>query len=805
MTGNPPLKKKSRFFENGKSKIGNLLHPLKKKARKDGDDSPERDANEDGRPLLANIQPFAPFTLPPKAPAPAPGQAHGDPSTSCSQGVRPATISFSQQHVLSGTHLQDRDQAQACTSTHPPTTPQDENSEAETEHESDSDDEEDDAEYNSSDEENTKPGRNTRRERRKAIYGAEALLPPGSGANIQASHGQVVQKPSFMGVPIHTTGAPASPSGPGVFPFGRSYYFSGVPTNANVTATGGQHTFNFQTTQAISMPSTMQQSTYNLCQHPSGFGLARFAQETAHTDTGPLSQRKTRVPTTPNQHAAPSTGTAPRLDVDRDQFGRLIPAFKSRPPAHHGIRQPASTVPAHLRDPDFLVPENMYTSPQRIERAQHFAQISLKRKRPDAILPPPSYVYQHSGSPSFNIFHGFLLYPELCFALAAHLPVKDLVSLYAISKDFHVILDSRFTTVILSQAMRKAPESARTFMFRSYANLCRNDPAARIPHPNAQLAAQGVTRKIPSFRWLKMVLHREKVIHEIMAVFAEDGIPLPARCSLALKRIWFMLDIPDNARRIGYSHARSLLTDLDLYFLACFFVKVDMRLNDPVSGEKKDGMRKILLAQRSLTTVLRVLKREMWTTRYDILREWVRLKYEHPPGTPAEEREMNIFGVPANMVGRGKLEYWGLKTDEDVGRRLKSLLRPDQLIVREAFRRGMRFDKHYLRFLLYGYIRPDTLEDYAPRTYGRRIEAIKDDDYEIDAVVGGVAALDVEDEGFDPLLDLGPAREVSRFTIVKEKISKREKEIREREEEFLDKCVGWWKRELEESAKESDA
>ena len=219
-----------------------------------------------------------------------------------------------------------------------------------------------------------------------------------------------------------------------------------------------------------------------------------------------------------------------------------------------------------------------------------------------------------------------------------------------------------------------------------------------------------------------------------------------------------MLDIPDNARRIGYSHNRGLLTDLDLYFSACFFVKMDMRLNDPISGEKRDGMRKLLLAQRSFTPLLMVLKREMWTTRYDVLREWVRLKYEHPPDAPQEERKMSIFGVPAEMVGRGKLEYWGSKRDEDVGRRLRSLLRPDQLIVREAFRRGMRFDKHYLRFLLYGYIRPDTLENYAPRNYGRRIMAIRDDEYEVDDVVGGVAALGVQDEGFDELLDLGRDR-----------------------------------------------
>ena len=241
-----------------------------------------------------------------------------------------------------------------------------------------------------------------------------------------------------------------------------------------------------------------------------------------------------------------------------------------------------------------------------------------------------------------------------------------------------------------------------------------------------------------------MVLHREKTIHELMTIFAEDGVPLPARCSLALKRLWFMLDIPDNARRIGYIHNKALVTDLDLYFAACFFTKLDMRLNDPVSGEKRDGMRKLLLAQRSFTTVLRVLKREALTTRFEILKEWIRLKY-----TPAEDELdlPSIFGIPIDQVGKRKLEYWGLRSAEDLERPIQPLLRPDQLVVREVFKRGMRFDKHYLRFMLYGYIRPDTLENYAPRTYGRRITAIRDDEYEVDDAVGGVAALGVDDEG----------------------------------------------------------
>ena len=677
-------------------------------------------------------------------------------------------------------------------------------SEAETGLGSNSEDENDgNRGYDESDVENAKP--DTRNRRREAMYGLKSLLPAGSTLSAQ----QAIPTSSSLYTPRqpdlqHLAQSPYSTIAP--VPPGSTYAFGAGIANPYANGAGGQYSFNFSTARALAIPPKTQYPSYSLYQHQVGSGLTRIAQQSMHNDTGPLYQRQGQaqhslVPSLPVLQGLPKAPVVPYIDVDRDENGRRLSTFRTpRPPAHHGIFSLQNT--AHLAaNADTQVPEHIYTSPNRIERAQNYARVSLKRKRPEAILPPPSFLYQCTGSPNFNIFNGVLLYPELCFALASHLSVKDLISLYAISKDFHVILDTRFTTVILSQATRKAPESARTFLFRSHAHLCRSDPAARSPHPNSYLAEQNIPRRIPSFRWLKMVLHREKVIHEILTIFAEDGIPLPARCSLALKRLWFMLDIPDNARRIGYVHNKSLMTDLDLYFSACFFTKLDMRLNDPISGEKRDGMRKLLLAQRSFTTILCVLKHEALTTRYDILKEWVRLKY-----TPAEDELSlkSIFGIPIEQVGKKRLEFWGLKSAAQMERTPAPLLRPDQLIVREAFKRGMRFDKHYLRFMLYGYVRPDTLEDYAPRTYGRRIAMMRDDEYEVDDVVGGVAALGVGDGGFDPLLDLGTVREVSKFTIVKEEMSRGEMKVRRREREFLDQCVGWWETERKRVRKRSD-
>lgn len=81
MADRSPPKKKSRFFASGKSKIGSLLQPLKKKVQKDGDETEDESGNgsdsdngnenenesphygtaddteSEGSPLLANIHP----------------------------------------------------------------------------------------------------------------------------------------------------------------------------------------------------------------------------------------------------------------------------------------------------------------------------------------------------------------------------------------------------------------------------------------------------------------------------------------------------------------------------------------------------------------------------------------------------------------------------------------------------------------------------------------------------------------------------------------------------------------------------
>lgn len=787
---NPPPKKRSRFFSNGKSKIGNIIQPFRKQTQQphsnsSGNPSTPGSSSTSGPSSLIN-----PFSSRPEHPPPS----NLNLVTSSSQ-VHPSDTAQTLKDDEG--RLGDTFGGQFNSTSTEQVEKRDNDGRAQ----DDRDDREDHALEGLS--AGDKPRKD---EKRKAIYGIEALGPKAS--KIIPQHVHHDQASNQRGLDLQ--GSAFVPGLTSDTAIQARYTFTGVSANTQTTNELDQANRS-PAKEPFTFTMPLPQRTANQGSTTDMQDVQQQRNTTASTATPQAITRNPgdhrisgTLPTRPLPLVNPTSLAQPYIDMDRDEQGRRIAATaRNRDPLSHALYANRGglptlpipvlrpTTPAHIANPDSLVPENFVTSPGRVQRARHHAQISLKRKRPDTILPPPAYVYTRSNNHNFNIFNGILLYPELVFALATALPVKDLISLYAISKDFHTIIDTRFTTVVLSQALRKAPESARTFPFRSYANLCRTDPAARIPHPNAARAARGIPRSIPSFRWLKMILHREKVIHELVTVFAEDGIPLPFRCRLALKRLWYLLDLPDNARRIGYVHNKRLMTDLDIYFSACFFTKLDMRLNDPIASEKRDGMRKMLLSQKSFTTILRVLKREIWTSKFEVLKEWVRLRYEPLD----DEIGLPIFGVRPEKIGRGRLEYWGEKSTQQLGRTPQWLFRPDQLIVREAIRRGMSLERHYLQFMLYGYVRPDTLQDYAPRKYGRRIDYLKDDEYEIDDMVGGVSALGVVDEGFDDLLDLGQPRQGSVFTIVKEETSKQEKDMRKREKEFLDMCVEWWEKE----------
>lgn len=133
-----------------------------------------------------------------------------------------------------------------------------------------------------------------------------------------------------------------------------------------------------------------------------------------------------------------------------------------------------------------------------------------------------------------------------------------------------------------------------------------------------------------------------------MTIMAEDGVPLLSRCESALKRMWFVMDIPDYAKRIGHMHTKKLIDDLDLYFIMCFIVKPELPFNDPIGLNRYYGLRKTILAQRGLLPPLRDLKRNILSTKYNAIKMWVATKHKPSP----EEEGLPMFDMSADEIGR---------------------------------------------------------------------------------------------------------------------------------------------------------
>jgi len=319
---------------------------------------------------------------------------------------------------------------------------------------------------------------------------------------------------------------------------------------------------------------------------------------------------------------------------------------------------------------------------------------SPKRRRPGYYLPderpPPTH---ETNINRFSVFNKLLKYAELTLEVAKNLDVEDLISLYAISKDFHILVNQRFTAMILAQSTVKAPESSRTFIWRCYKSLCMRDPAKRINEIKPE-----ELRFIPSFRWLKMILFREAVVDDIVRSLAQEGHRLPKRASLVIKKLWFTIDISDNNRRIGLMHNPSFWASKDLFIATMFFMKLDMRLTHPTMGNGELGLRKMLLAQRSFSTLAKVLKREEMKTQLDMLRMVVQWNYQ-----PGRFRNMSILGIPPHEVGRLQYEGWGSGT--------KKFVPIDRLIMMEALRRRLNLQNHYVDMMIYGYVNKKTWED----------------------------------------------------------------------------------------------
>ncbi|EED17915.1 conserved hypothetical protein [Talaromyces stipitatus ATCC 10500] len=383
----------------------------------------------------------------------------------------------------------------------------------------------------------------------------------------------------------------------------------------------------------------------------------------------------------PSQATAPQV-TAPQAQPRPRRANDIFPNI---------IQPPAVPNP----DPDFGGPRINSTS-KRVKRdtgeskkpTLSVEQLSMQSFKNNCRLDA------RRGTPQFNIFQAILQHAHIFFHFITCLDIDELVTLYAISKDLHNVVNTATTAIMLSQAMRYASDAATVFPFRCYRRLCNDDSRVELDQ------TRGQSRLIPSFRWLRMVRYREEVAQKIITMLNDEGLYLPGHCATIVKKVWFLMDIPDNQRRVAIIQNEDLWSASDLFYAIMLFMRIDMRCTDPLAKRAYGHMRRMLIAQPSMTMLCRVLERKFLINRVETVQTWLRWKYEPRNNDPAD-----FYGMP--LAELGLLQYEGYGKD---GRHVK-LLRPDDLILKECVRRGMDMEPAFFCILNCTGPRPEPVVD----------------------------------------------------------------------------------------------
>ncbi|KAK7966335.1 uncharacterized protein PG986_000612 [Apiospora aurea] len=274
-------------------------------------------------------------------------------------------------------------------------------------------------------------------------------------------------------------------------------------------------------------------------------------------------------------------------------------------------------------------------------------------------------------------------------------------------------------------------------------------------------------RLVPTLKWYAMCYKRQEAAEDILAHLARHGHRTPPGTSTSLLKLWKLLATPTNDGRraiirsearnnhnmdckcwilkakarldrglavpllknlermarigaLGLPEAVQGFTDLDLARLQCFFLKLDLRFNDPIYGPECTDLSDLMLGQRSLEPLRQLLFGERYRTidqlialkiRYDLGCAWTVV-----PPAPDEvlfRQNWKLMGVPFADWGKTHLEYWGERSggplssicdprDPTVNR--NHMIHVTQLVAEESKRRDLKLEQHLIPLTLWGCI-----------------------------------------------------------------------------------------------------
>lgn len=120
-----------------------------------------------------------------------------------------------------------------------------------------------------------------------------------------------------------------------------------------------------------------------------------------------------------------------------------------------------------------------------------------------------------------------------------------------------------------------------------------------------------LARDVPGFRWLGMVLHRQKVVRGILTNLAIEGLRTPKATEGVLGKFWCVMECKTTALRKAFLQDMDIWANRDILLFQLLLMKLDMRFSDPILGNGVGELGRMLLTQKGLGMLYETLTSQL--------------------------------------------------------------------------------------------------------------------------------------------------------------------------------------------------